>query len=303
MLMLGAATPPHPHVGVIAAANSRLVRAALMGPAVPRGQDAAAMPTSELRAAVAGSMIEARYQPIVLMSNRRPVALEVLARLKHPVRGMLPPDRFVPQLEDAGLAALLTERISARAFTDLARPGLACGDLRITLNFPLDVLLMPEALDCLEKQRSAAGISASRLTIELTESRPVDDLVTLGRSLERLRRLGYGVAIDDVGHAVPRLAPLLELPFSTLKLDKGMVQQVETSSETREFLERTIQQARSHGLHVVAEGVETVALWHAMHAMGADSAQGFLVARPLPIAAVPIWRDAWDRAPDFPPAA
>ncbi|HXT77923.1 MAG TPA: EAL domain-containing protein, partial [Acetobacteraceae bacterium] len=73
--------------------------------------------------------------------------------------------------------------------------------------------------------------------------------------------------------------------------------------ETRDFLERTIRQAHLHGLHVVAEGVETVALWHAMKAMGADSAQGFLAARPLPLAALPVWRDAWDRAADFPSAA
>lgn len=303
MLMLGEGAPSHPHVGVIAAANSRLVRAALTAPPLPREAEPVAVPMADLREALAGSMIEARYQPIVRMADRQPVALEVLARLMHPVRGIVSPDRFVPQLEDAGLAALLTERISARAFAELARPGHGCDDLQITVNFPLDVLLMPEALDRLERQRQAAGIPAKRLTIELTESRPVEDLVTLGRSLERLRRLGYRAAIDDVGHAVPRLAALLALPFSSLKLDKGMVQRVATSEETRDFLERTIRQAHLHGLHVVAEGVETVALWHAMKAMGADSAQGFLAARPLPLAALPVWRDAWDRAADFPSAA
>jgi EAL domain-containing protein (putative c-di-GMP-specific phosphodiesterase class I) len=155
------------------------------------------------------------------------------------------------------------------------------------------VLLQPAALDRLEEQRIAAGLPADYIVIELTESRPVDDIPKLRRSLERLRGLGYGVAIDDVGPAVPRLAPLLELPFTSLKLDKELVQQVDDSAEIRAFLANTIVQAKARGLIVVAEGVETGAIWNRMRDLGADEIQGFLAARPLPVAAVPIWWDAW----------
>jgi EAL domain-containing protein (putative c-di-GMP-specific phosphodiesterase class I) len=163
----------------------------------------------------------------------------------------------------------------------------------MSVNFPLDVLLAPAALDRLEEQRRAAGLSAERIVVELTESRPVDDFPMLRRSLERLRGLGYGAAIDDVGPAVPRLAPLLELPFTSLKLDKDLVQQVRTSDEVRTFLADTIAEAKARGLTVVAEGVETDAIWEQMRGLGADEVQGFLAARPLPVAAVPIWWDAW----------
>jgi len=207
------------------------------------------------------------------------------------------PDRFVPQIEDAGLAAQLTRLVAERAFNDLSGPLLMARGLQMSVNFPLDVLLMPQALDTLEEQRAKSGLGAEQIIVELTESRPVEDVPMLRRSLDRLRTLGYGAAIDDVGPAVPRLAPLLDLPFTSLKLDKDLVQQVNHSDEIRGFLEDTIHQARRHGLTVVAEGVETNAIWNRMQSMGADHAQGFLAARPLPLAAVPIWWDSWINLP------
>jgi EAL domain-containing protein (putative c-di-GMP-specific phosphodiesterase class I) len=143
------------------------------------------------------------------------------------------------------------------------------------VNFPLDVLLTPSALRRLEAQRLAAGLPADQVIIELTESRPVEDFVALRQPLEYLRTLGYRVAIDDAGPAVPGLAQLVELPFTSLKLDKDLVRQSVAD------------------LPVVAEGVETALIWDHMQALGVAEAQGFLVARPLPVAAVPIWLDSW----------
>jgi len=256
-------------------------------------RDRPVMDLAELRAALKGAMIETRYQPIVRIADRRPVGVEALVRLNHPEKGTLSPDRFVPQIEDAGLAAELTTLVSARAFSDLAGPFMAGRGLRVSVNFPLDVLLLPAALDRLDEQRTAAGIPADRIIVELTESRPVDDIQILRKSLERLRALGYGAAIDDVGPAVPRLAPLLDLPFTSLKLDKELVQQVIESAEIETFLATTIAQAKAHGLTVVAEGVETDAIWDRMKQLGADEVQGFLAARPLPVAAIPVWWDSW----------
>jgi EAL domain-containing protein (putative c-di-GMP-specific phosphodiesterase class I) len=291
MLVLGSAPSEHPRIRVVPTATSRSVAEALMAPSPTR--DGPAMNVAELTAALKGAMIETRYQPIIRIADRRPVGLEALARLNHPERGTLPPDRFVPQIENAGLAAELTGLVSARAFADLAGPFLMERGLWMSVNFPLDVLLQPAALDRLDEQRIAAGLAADHIVIELTESRPVDDTAMLRRSLERLRGLGYGAAIDDVGPAVPRLAPLLELPFTSLKLDKDLVQQVNDSAEICAFLATTIVQAKAHGLSVVAEGVETEAIWDRMCDLGADEVQGFLAARPLPVGAVPIWWDAW----------
>lgn len=257
------------------------------------------MRPDELCAALTGALIEARYQPIVRLADRVPVALEALARLNHPSRGTLLPHRFVPQMEDAGLAQLLTSRISHRAFTDMAGPVLAPLGLDMALNFPLDVLQVPEALALLDEQRREAGIPANRVVIELTESRPVQCLVTLRRAIEHLRALGYGVSIDDVSPAVPQLPALLDLPFSALKLDKDLVSRLQTDEAARDFSRRIVDMARSRGLTVTAEGVANTAIWHQLKALGVDLAQGFLLARPLQVADVPRWLCRWRKRRRF----
>jgi len=263
------------------------------------GRAAPRLGPDELCAALTGTLIEARYQPIVRLADRVPVALEALARLNHPSRGTLLPHRFVPQMEDAGLAQLLTRRVSQRAFTDMAGPALAPLGLDMALNFPLDVLQVPEALALLDEQRREAGIPAGRVVIELTESRPVQRMVALRRGIERLRALGYGVSIDDVSPAVQQLPALLDLPFSALKLDKGLVSRLQTDEAARDFSQRVVGMARSRGLTVTAEGVANTAIWHRLAALGVDLAQGFLVARPLQAADVPAWLCRWRKRRRF----
>nr|WP_294507260.1 EAL domain-containing protein [uncultured Rhodopila sp.] len=291
MLSLGLANRLLPHIGTIAEASPRSVIEALMTASQPR--DTTAMDLAELRLALRGAMIENRYQPIVRMADRHPIGLEALARLNHPELGTLLPDRFVPQIEDAGLAAELTDLVSARAFADMAEPWLAERGVRVSVNFPLDVLLHPAALDRLERQREACNIDVARVIVELTESRPVDDFPLLRRSIDRLRGLGYGVAIDDAGPAVPWLTELLELPFTSLKLDKDLVNRAIEHETVHRFVASTIARGKQRGMIVVAEGVETPAIWDRMRALGVDEAQGFLVGRPLPLTAVPIWTGAW----------
>ena len=298
LLLLGTNRPP-PRIGAIRTADRDSVRRALapnVSPAHAPRMDP--MHLTELRDALAGAMIETRYQPIVRLADRRPVALEALARLNHPTRGTLPPGEFVPQIEDAGLAALLTDVVVDRALADVAGPLLQPLGLDITLNFPLDVLLVPDALRRLDASRRAAGVAAERVVIELTESREVRDPVMLGGVLQKLRSDGYRISIDDIAPTVPHVDDLLDLPFTTLKLDKAVVLHHE-EPVVQDFVRQVMKVARKRGLAVVAEGVEDVATWRAMRALGIDHAQGFLVARPLPAAAVPIWLEAWRSQPEF----
>lgn len=291
MFLLAPPEPPPPRVGVIRAANRRSVRNALSPPSPPVATDDRAMHLSELHEALSGAMIDTRYQPIVRISDRQPMALEALARLKHPTRGTLLPDYFVPQIEDAGLAAQLTDRVGSRAFADMEGPVGALG-LLLTLNFPLDVLQVPAAVARLDQRRQEAGIAADRVAIELTESRPVEDVEALRHAVDHLRHGGYRVSIDDLAPDTPRFEQLLTLPFTSVKLDKLVVQGAERPENAR-FIEFVVQSARRQSMLVIAEGVEDVPTWHRIQALGADCAQGFLVARPLPAAAVTVWYEAW----------
>jgi EAL domain-containing protein (putative c-di-GMP-specific phosphodiesterase class I) len=254
---------------------------------------------NEIQAALADAMIETRYQPVVRLGDRVPVGLEALARMNHPVRGTVLPDEFVPQIEGAGLSPQFTDLVATRAFADMTAPALFQLGLTVSLNVPLDVLLQTSALMRLDEQRRDAGLPVERVVIELTESRPVHDLVALRVSLDHLRNKGYQIVIDDVGPGVPALDEMLNLPFTGMKLDKDLVAQLEHVPEAEAMAKRIIAMGKAHRITVVAEGVADVALWHKMRAMGVDQAQGFLVAQPLPAAAVPVWLKSWQEQPAF----
>ena len=248
---------------------------------------------AELRDALAGAMIHALYQPIVRLSDRRPVGMEVLARLEHPSHGTMSPGNFVPPMEDAGLAWPLTEAIMRRAFADWGGVRLDALDMTLALNLPLDVLLIPEALATLDRERAAAGIAPGRVVIELTESRPVVRLPEIRAAVAYLRGIGYGLAIDDVGPLIRDHTPLLDMGFTSLKLDKDLVQQAPDDPAVQAFLLRAIAGARAAGLKLVAEGIEEAADWARMRALGVDYAQGYLVGHPLTAPEVLPWHRAW----------
>lgn len=253
----------------------------------------APVPLSELRAALAGSGVRNHYQPIVRFADRLPVGLEVLARLEHPTRGLLGPDLFVTQFEDVGLVWDLTQAVVREAFADWNGDRLDRLGLTLALNLPLDLLLLPATLGWLDGQRRAAGIEATRINVELTESQPVARIDELRAAVAGLRGAGYGVAIDDVGPGVRDHRALLDLDFSILKLDKELVRGSRENPTAQDFLLRAVEAARAARLLVIAEGVEDAEIWDRMQRLGVDEAQGYLIARPLEAAAVPAWHRDW----------
>jgi EAL domain-containing protein (putative c-di-GMP-specific phosphodiesterase class I) len=248
---------------------------------------------ADLHRALAESRIGALYQPIVHMENGLPVGLETLARLEDPDHGTLGADHFVPQIEDAGLAWPLTETVARQAFMDWGDGRLRRLGLTLALNVPLDVLLIPATMNWLETHRTKAGLAPDEIVIELTESRPVDDLPALAAVIAALRRTGYGLAIDDVGPAVPDYESLLRLEFSALKLDKNLVQDSGSGPIALELLTRVTRAAAAAGLVVIAEGVENATTWDRVRKLGAHHAQGFFVARPLPASGIAAWHQDW----------
>ena len=256
---------------------------------------------SDIAVAFRAGDVECRFQPIVRLEDRRPVGMEALARLHHADHGTIAPDLFIPQIERAGLSLRLTEAVAQGAMAAVDPAFLERHDLFMTINLPLDVLLFPESLTRIDGHRTTFGIPAKRILIELTESRPVIDIPTLAAAVEYWRDAGYSVAIDDMGPEMMNQLDLFNLPFTIVKLDKGVVLRSEHDLLARRYLQRTVDNAHSRSLKIIAEGIENQAMWNRLREMGVEYAQGFLIARALPASALPDWLEAWSAQTTLPP--
>lgn len=247
----------------------------------------------ELRGLIDEGAIQTLFQPVVRMNDRAPVSLEILARLDHPVLGTLDAHDFVPILERAGQGAPLFDAVLARAIDELFAHGLDRLALDIAINIPLDVLLQSTTAQRLDVTTAARGLAPERVIIELTESQELTALPDLARAVQGLRGAGYRLAIDDVGIDIRDHSPLLDLPFSFMKLDRGLVGGARRDPSHGAYLDLVAATARESGMTIVAEGIEDPATWEDLHARGIDQAQGYYVSRPLPAHAVAAWYTAW----------
>ncbi|NKE47804.1 EAL domain-containing protein [Roseomonas frigidaquae] len=254
------------------------------------------LPASDAAALAAGldrGEITVRFQPMVRLTDRRPVMVEALARWERPGVA-LGANAFIPLAERAGLAAKLTATVAQRAMTDLAaqRGGHR---IRLSFNIPLSDLVKPDLPIWLGLMAARVGLSPADILLELTESTQVRDRALLRRALHRLRLAGFGVLLDDLALDDGRRR-LLDLPFAGVKLDRKLVIAMPEERRARAEVERIVRHARRNNMLVIAEGVTDTHIWRAVAAAGCDLAQGFGVGRPLPPAALPAWIAAWSAA-------
>ncbi len=299
MLLLGALRYRPPHVPRVARPSAIALAAQLRNtPLSSRMGSSGRLGNAELARTIALCGVGVRYQPIIRVSDGACVGMEALARLHHPARGTLAPVRFIRQVESAGLAVQLTAKVAARVLSKLAAGRALHGrNLTVAVNLPLDLLLDRKAMAALDACCEAADVPRGNLVLELTERLPVTDLPRLRRAVTRLRKAGYGVAIDDLGPWMPNHEALLRMPFSAVKLDIEVVREMHGKSGAA-FLRDALEAARAGGLTVIAEGVEDNATWRGLAGLGVDQVQGFLVSRPLPSAALPVWLETWPERRD-----
>ncbi len=291
-VLLGRSAQMPSHACIIPGPSRHAIRDALK--AEDRGAPYPRPSVATLRGALASGHIHACYQPIVGVANGKPAGFEALARLRRTGLGAVGPEHFVPRIEDAGLAAELTHVVASRTFADIAACLCTPEPLGVALNIPLDVLLLPGEMRRFDEARRTAAVPAAQVIVELTESRVVHDIPQLARVVHRLRADGYRVALDDISPTMPHRAALLDIPFTSVKLDKDIVMRGAVSPDAADFVKRTIATVKERGMIAVVEGVEDMRAWRRVRAAGADLAQGFFIGRPLPAAVLPAWLDAWD---------
>jgi diguanylate cyclase (GGDEF)-like protein/PAS domain S-box-containing protein len=239
-----------------------------------------------LRTAIADDVMTVYYQPVVETHTGRVASFEALARWHDPVRGFVPPDIFIPLAEESGVIIDLGRRVLAEACRQAAvwrstgidaPPGVAVNVSRLQLANPHFIADVEVAL-------AHAGIEASALTLEITESVFIGDSVNVVAVLDELRRIGVRIAIDDFGTGYSSFAALAELPIDVLKIDKTFIDKLMTGSDGRGFVYAILQLAQTLHLETTAEGVEEQEQCEELRRLGCTHIQGYLFARPMPAA-------------------
>ena len=246
---------------------------------------------TELRHAVEHHELRLYLQPKVPLHGQPGRAAEALVRWQHPQRGLVPPMQFIPFAEQTGFVRQLTlwmfEEV-ARLLADPRTQGLA---LRVSVNLSTRDLLDPELSTRLADILVRHGVPASAFCLEITESAIMDDPQRAEAMLNRLAQQGFRLSIDDFGTGYSSLAYLKRLPVHELKIDKSFVMGMETGEDDAMIVRSTIDLAHNLGLTVVAEGVETAAILERLRTLACDEAQGYHIARPLPVDDFLAWQD------------
>ena len=274
---------------------------------------------SELRKAVSASQLVVYYQPIVDLKTCRIVAFEALVRWRHPERGMVMPNDFIPLAESTGTIVPLGRWVFEQACTTvgLLRDAQSATDHKLTITVNLsprqfqDKNLVADLLAI----TSAAGIPATGITLELTEGSVMDDVESAIATLQTLKTHGFRLALDDFGTGYSSLSYLKRLPFDLLKIDKSFVTSLH-STQGEGMIQTILQMGDTFDLTTLAEGIEDEATRLRLRDLGCTYGQGFLFAKAVRrkeaqqllvaqanLGARPFWNDAQSIDPDASAAA
>jgi diguanylate cyclase (GGDEF)-like protein len=225
------------------------------------------------------------YQPIVAAGSEEIVAMEALARWRHPERGVVPPLEFIPFAEDSGAVV----PIGAWVLGEACRQGRAWHrqlgrPLLMSVNISARELAEETLVETVRRTLRDTGFDPHALELEITETAAMRDARHTAQILGALRAMGVRVAIDDFGTGYSSLSHLVRLQISTVKIDGSFVRGVATVPEHAAVAAAVIALGHRLGLTVVAEGVETTEERRALRDEGCDAMQGFLYSKPVPAA-------------------
>ena len=237
---------------------------------------------ARLRHALQDERLVLQYQPKFRLRDGRLAGVEALLRWHDPEHGDIPPSRFVEIAEDSGLIIELGGWVVRAACRQLR----AWSDLGVTVPLAINVsgkqMLHGDVAAVIEAESAAAGIPASLLEVEITESLLIHDGSTTRAALERLRSLGCHIALDDFGTGYSSLAYIARFPPDRIKIDKAFVQHVDRAARDAAIANAILALGRSLNVVVTAEGIERTGQLEWLRARGCHEGQGFLLGRPLP---------------------
>lgn len=222
------------------------------------------------------------FQPKIDLQTGRVDGVEALVRWRHPVRGLVFPDAFIPLAEDAGLIDRLTLHVLNHSLAQQAAWRAEGIDLSVAVNVSANTLQNPRLPTHAKNMIDAWSANPSRVIFEITESAIILDVERATATLQGLDRLGVGISIDDFGTGYTCLSYIRRLPVQEIKVDKSFVMGMSKSPDDWVIVSSLIELGHNLGLSVVAEGVEDARTLTALTELGCDVAQGYHMSRPLP---------------------
>jgi diguanylate cyclase (GGDEF)-like protein/PAS domain S-box-containing protein len=248
---------------------------------------------NDLRRAIDRGELELHYQPQLDLATGRVNAIEALVRWRHPTKGLVSPNAFIPMAEETGLVLGLGEWVLNEACRQVAHwHARGLGPLRVAVNISARQLQRPGLDGAVRRALAASGLPPPCLELEITESSMMLDPHHAQGVLQSLRELGVQLSIDDFGTGWSSLAYLKRLPLDRLKIDRSFIGGIPQDVDDAAIVETIIVMTHKLGLRVIAEGVETAAQRQQLLEQGCDEMQGFLLARPVPAAELPALLDS-----------
>jgi EAL domain-containing protein (putative c-di-GMP-specific phosphodiesterase class I) len=221
------------------------------------------------------------YQPMLDLRNERVVGVEALIRWRHPTRGMIPPDAFIPIAEASELIIPIGRWVLEQACLQAAAWHENGYRLDISVNVSARQLERTEFVEEVRAALHDSGLDAATLTLEITETVLMRKPDATAHLLGELKELGLRIAVDDFGTGYSSLAYLRQFPVDALKIDRTFITGLTLSGEAHALTHTLIQLGKALGLQTLAEGVEQHSQVRQLQHEGCDLAQGFLFARPL----------------------
>ncbi len=248
----------------------------------------------DLRSALDFGQFELHYQPQIDARTKHVYGAEALVRWRHPERGLVPPNHFIPIAEEIGLIIPLGAWVigeAARQVKHWREAGF--GDLVVSVNISALQFHQAGFLNEVQGLLETAGTPPSALELELTESMLMTDMEVSIQVLQAFRDQGYRIAIDDFGTGFSCLNYLRRLPVNILKIDQSFVRDMQTDSASLAIVSSIIRLADSLGMETIAEGVETADELAILHGEGCHLMQGYHFSKPLPSTDFEQWLQRW----------
>jgi diguanylate cyclase (GGDEF)-like protein/PAS domain S-box-containing protein len=238
---------------------------------------------NELRRALQQDELELYYQPIVDTKTRLICGAEALMRWRHPTKGMIMPDQFIPLAEETGMITQIGEWLLHTACIDaVSWPA----PIKVAINLSAVQFRKNNLVDIVICALAESGLPPERLELEITETALIESATECLPALRQFKNLGIAIALDDFGTGYSSLSQLMMFPFDKIKVDKSFTQNLTKRTECAAIIAATLTLARSLDIATTAEGVETLEQYRLLRVAGVTSLQGYLFQAPCPSAQI-----------------